>query len=434
MLACILLIPDGMKGFTAAIFVVAATMASASASIDMRSAYPSDTSGNPVPVALGEPFYMTAKFQVGGSLAGPYRVSFALPYMSRTTTNFLYTGDAWATWGPFVDFLDTPTTMTVSIQSSTDIAGAPLTIGITPTLPNTAIEYFSPQSLSGYLGATADLLRGTVSGLQWYSPLPTTGGFQKVLSTFQQGTKLTSSPFSQPAATLARVGSVSTQFETVASSCRVNPSMLRNATFSSYKSLPSAASVWLRSETLAESKSSDVTAFVAKSLPKTYRTTMKPYDAVQQLFQAVVAKMQYVVTDKQPDAVVACRTGQGDCGFFTALFVASCRNIGVPARAVSGMTMGSNQWHVWAEFYVPGAGWVPCDPTYCDTIRPDGAYALYFGTIPELNERVATTYGFDHILSGHSFPRLQSPGAWVTGSTKVSAIRPFCSLTVAGGQ
>lgn len=433
-LACILLIPVGMKGFTAAIFVLAATMASASASIDMRSAFPSDTAGNPVQVALGEPFYMTAKFHVGGSLAGPYRLSFALPYMSRTTTDFSYTGDAWATWGPFVDFLDTATTMTVFIQSSTDVVGAPLTIGITPTLPSTAIEYFAPQSLTGSLGATADLLQGTVSGLQWYSPLPSTGGFQRVVATFQQGTKLTSSPFNQPAVTLAKVASVRTQFQTVASASRVNPSLLRGATFSSYQSLPGSASVWLRSETLAQSKSADVTTFVAKSLPKTYRTTMKPYDAVQQLFQAVVAKMHYVVTDKQPDAITAYRTGQGDCGFFTALFVASCRNIGIPARAVSGITMGTNQWHAWAEFYVPGSGWVPCDPTYCDTICPDGSYALYFGTIPELNERVATTYGFDHVLSGHSFPRLQSPGLWVTGSAKVSGIRIYCNLAAATGN
>ncbi|HWA82412.1 MAG TPA: transglutaminase-like domain-containing protein [Fimbriimonadaceae bacterium] len=431
-MARILLIHSGMKGITAAIFALSATMASA-ASFDLRTAYPSDTAGNPVSVALGEPFYMTAKFHVDGTPSAPYRLTFALPYMSRTTTDFNYTGDCWATWGPFTDFLDTPTTMKVSIESA-DPPSAPLTVGITATLPATGIEYFSPQNLSGSIGAAATMTRGTVSGLQWYSPLPSTGGFQRVILAVQSGSKVTSTPFGQPAISLAKVGAVSMRFETAASASRVNPSMLRSVTFNSYKSLPSSVSVWLRSETLAQSKSADVASFVSKSLPKTYKTTMKPYDAVQQLFQAVVAKMRYVVMDKQPDAVTACRTGMGDCGFFSALFVAACRNIGVPARAVSGLTLGTNQWHVWAEFYLPGYGWIPCDPTYCDALSPDGSFPLYFGTIPDLNGRVAMTYGFDHTLSGHAFPRLQSPGVWVTGSTKVSAVQPFCSLAVAAGQ
>ncbi|HVT14074.1 MAG TPA: transglutaminase-like domain-containing protein [Fimbriimonadaceae bacterium] len=432
-MARILLIPSSMKGFTAAIFVFTATMASA-ASFDLRTAYPSDTAGNPVQVNLGEPFYMTAKFHVDGAPAGPYRLTFALPYMSRTTTDFNYSGDCWATWGPFTDFLDTPTTMKVSIESSGNALADPLTVGISATLPTTGIEYFSPQSLSGSIGASAKLTKGTASGLQWFSPLPITEGFQRVLVAVQQGTKITSTPFSQPAISLSKVESVNMRLVTVASSCRINPSLLRTVTFNSYRSLPSATSTWLRSETLAQSKSSDIGAFVAKSLPRTYKTTMKPYDAVQKLFQAVVAKMQYVVMDKQPDAVTAYRTGKGDCGFFTALFVAACRNIGVPARAVSGFMVGTNQWHVWAEFLVPGYGWIPCDPTYCDSLSPDGSLPLYFGTIPELNQRVATTYGFDHTLSGHAFPRLQSPGVWVTGSTKVSSVQPFCNLAVANGQ
>jgi hypothetical protein len=55
-LACFLLPFQGVKGLTAAfLFGLAATMASA-ATIDIRSAYPSDAAGNPVQVALGESF------------------------------------------------------------------------------------------------------------------------------------------------------------------------------------------------------------------------------------------------------------------------------------------------------------------------------------------------------------------------------------------
>src|SRR6185436_1292419 len=103
------------------------------------------------------------------------------------------------------------------------------------------------------------------------------------------------------------------QFETTASSVRVNSSILRSVPFSSYSSLPSNTSVWLRSETLIQSKSTDVTSFVARSLPTNFKSTLKPYDAVQRLFKAVVARVQYTTTTSRPDALVALRTGQGDC-------------------------------------------------------------------------------------------------------------------------
>jgi hypothetical protein len=60
------------------------------------------------------------------------------------------------------------------------------------------------------------------------------------------------------------------------------------------------------------------------------------------------------------------------------LFVAICRAIGIPARCVYGMRTGSSRLfrslglsnddathghHVRAEFYVPGYGWIPVDPS-----------------------------------------------------------------------
>lgn len=93
------------------------------------------------------------------------------------------------------------------------------------------------------------------------------------------------------------------------------------------------------------------------------------------------------------------KTGQehyeGACGQKTALFVAMCRSVGIPARCVCGLT-GHRPWlkeedlklykqidlqlspaglagtqhylagtvHTWAEFYIPDYGWIPADPTY----------------------------------------------------------------------
>jgi transglutaminase-like putative cysteine protease len=221
------------------------------------------------------------------------------------------------------------------------------------------------------------------------------------------------------------------RFQTVARSGRVNPNLLRGVGFGSYSTLPSTVSVWLNPEALVQSRSSEVSSIVSGALPSTYRTSMKPYDTAQKLFQAVVAKLQYVETGNMPDAVTAARSGRGDCGYFSALFVAACRNAGIPARTACGMTLGENEWHVWSEFYIPNYGWIPADPSYCDALCPDGSLPLYFGTIPELNERVAVTYGFDHTVSRSKMPMLQSPAVFTTGLTRVAPVQPYCSLSEA---
>ncbi|WP_028579983.1 transglutaminase-like domain-containing protein [Desulfogranum japonicum] len=59
----------------------------------------------------------------------------------------------------------------------------------------------------------------------------------------------------------------------------------------------------------------------------------------------------------------------GKCTDIHSVFVALCRTAGVPAREVFGIRQGKKStqdittWqHCWAEFYLPGYGWVPVDP------------------------------------------------------------------------
>lgn len=60
----------------------------------------------------------------------------------------------------------------------------------------------------------------------------------------------------------------------------------------------------------------------------------------------------------------------GKCTDIHSVFVALCRAAGVPAREVFGIrqskdddTTDITSWqHCWAEFYLPGYGWVPVDP------------------------------------------------------------------------
>ena len=60
----------------------------------------------------------------------------------------------------------------------------------------------------------------------------------------------------------------------------------------------------------------------------------------------------------------------GKCTDIHSVFVTLCRAVGIPARERFGIRMGRNgkktditKWqHCYAEFYMPGYGWVPVDP------------------------------------------------------------------------
>lgn len=61
--------------------------------------------------------------------------------------------------------------------------------------------------------------------------------------------------------------------------------------------------------------------------------------------------------------------GGGKCADLSTVFVTVARAAGIPARDVYGLRLGSPKdgnvtsgFHCWAEFYLPGTGWVMVDP------------------------------------------------------------------------
>ncbi len=59
----------------------------------------------------------------------------------------------------------------------------------------------------------------------------------------------------------------------------------------------------------------------------------------------------------------------GKCADISSIFVALARAAGVPSREILGIRQGKknvqdiSKWqHCWAEFFLPGYGWVPVDP------------------------------------------------------------------------
>lgn len=137
------------------------------------------------------------------------------------------------------------------------------------------------------------------------------------------------------------------------------------------------------------------------------------------------------------DVCALLKNPGGKCADIHSVFVALARAAGVPAREVFGIRMGKKDredistWqHCWAEFYLPGYGWVPVDAAdvrkamLTENLKLDDAktaeYRAYFwGGIDPY--RVKLAVGRDLTLnpqqSGGPVNYLMYPFAQVGGKT-----------------
>jgi transglutaminase-like putative cysteine protease len=82
------------------------------------------------------------------------------------------------------------------------------------------------------------------------------------------------------------------------------------------------------------------------------------------------------VTTSDTTAEQAAELRAGVCQDHTHIFISAARQMGLPARYVSGYMLDGNEMgaasHAWAEVHIPSLGWVGFDPA--NDICPDERY------------------------------------------------------------
>jgi transglutaminase-like putative cysteine protease len=103
-----------------------------------------------------------------------------------------------------------------------------------------------------------------------------------------------------------------------------------------------------------------------------------PYLQAQLIYRYIINTYPYsfaphasldTIEPKVAESSYMLATGHGDCGTQSMFFSALCRSLGIPARAPGGYQMilaETPGTHFWAEYYIEGYGWVPCDTTVAE--------------------------------------------------------------------
>ena len=158
-------------------------------------------------------------------------------------------------------------------------------------------------------------------------------------------------------------------------------------------------------------------------------------DFARRLFEQIRGSGKYEYGGKMDRRVSAvCETGKTDCGGFSQLLVGGLRANGIPARclygrwaesAKAGATVGKIdyfQWHVIAEFYADGVGWVPADVASAIVHEKPGTPSRHFGNQAGtfLTQHVDANLVVDSVHFGVvDLQNLQQPSWWVRGTGKI---------------
>lgn len=105
---------------------------------------------------------------------------------------------------------------------------------------------------------------------------------------------------------------------------------------------------------------------LAEEITKGKTTTLEKTRAI---YDWIIANMN------RDESVRGCGVGDverllvtkgGKCTDINSVFIGLCRSVGIPAREMFGVRMNADDitknQHCWAQFYLPGTGWVYADP------------------------------------------------------------------------
>ena len=111
----------------------------------------------------------------------------------------------------------------------------------------------------------------------------------------------------------------------------------------------------------------------------------KLHDLSRVISEAVAYEVGTSQSETRAEDAIA--EGKGVCQDHAHIFIAAAREMGFPARYVSGYLMMDDRieqdaTHAWAEVYLPGAGWKGFDPTVGAMAGPDHI-AVAVARLPE---------------------------------------------------
>jgi hypothetical protein len=161
-----------------------------------------------------------------------------------------------------------------------------------------------------------------------------------------------------------------------------------------------------------------------------------PLEVARAAYDWVLGHTEYRLIEGFGGAGYCLTNAHGECGDYSALFVALCRAAGVPSRPVSGFWADkTNGWHCWAEFMLPSGEWLPVDCSQGDQswFRRE----QHFGAMD--NRRVALCKTNDIELSGgrgkeHRADFLQTGHWWWRGKKPdAGAPEPKAEFSAVGG-
>lgn len=440
------MMPITKRFFSGATLFGLATAGLAQTDVSMFEAFACDSNGVATSVKVGEPFWVGARFKVTGQPNSTFKFRIESAFHSADSSRLAYgtqPGEYFVFWGPMPSLANSNFKVKATLDpekrvSESNRANNSKEFTVNPIAPTTPIEFFAPRSISGRLGLNVQWRSnsGVPTEVTTWMPIPSTETFQQATGMKSAGDShfMNAEPFAQALSessiqpTNLNPITVESSIATTARSTRSNIGLLKQL---GNTSDPTQAE-WLGKEQLVELNRPEFRNWLNQVASPFHRRTMSTVEIAEAIYRSVLKRCTYEFrAGVAPSAYQTIRSKRGDCGALSSLFVALCRTSGIPARTVAGFGAGTDNWHVWAEFHVNGAGWVPVDPAFAEGRLAKGSdLPIYFGVIPELNERVATAFGLDRQVGNRSLPMLQSPAVFWTGSNvRLNKATAFSNLS-----